>query len=394
MRSPSIVFLAMVLGTEVFISWLVYFFLNRLLEVFQKRWIRVAYWSITAVMTIATLASWTFYTTGIPVVGFTIGFAWILGLLFMLPLLLLVQGVVFCKKRWNKTEKTGQDKLDGDTMTRRDFLQHAATTVPALGLGVSVNGVFDAADIVVQRHNLVMPDFPAGIGKLKIAQISDTHIGPFFSIEKLDQVLSMLQREKPDMLVITGDLIDNLDELTATMERLEKFHATLPKGVYYCLGNHEYFRDLDRIRRVWKNSPATLLVNNSQQIIAGEKPVYLLGVDFPWVPRGASSDGKRQDYLQRALQNVPKGAFSLLASHHPDFITDAFQAGIPLTLTGHTHGGQVGLFGQSILPLKYQYMRGLYRQEQSYGYVSTGTGQWLPFRLGCPAEITMFTLAS
>ena len=91
-----------------------------------------------------------------------------------------------------------------DGITRRDFLQQAATVVPVLGMGMSVNGVYDSSDIVLMRHRLVLPDFPPNAGTLKIAQISDTHIGPFFSIEKLDQALSMLRREKPDILVVTG----------------------------------------------------------------------------------------------------------------------------------------------------------------------------------------------
>lgn len=65
---------------------------------------------------------------------------------------------------------------------------------------------------------------------------------------------------------------------------------------------------------------------------------------------------------------------------------------ISLTLSGHTHGGQVALFGHSLLPIQYQYRRGLYQRQSCYGYVSTGTGQWLPFRLGCPAEVAFFTL--
>jgi len=391
-RSPSILFISMVLVIEVLVSWSVYFLLNRLLPLFDSRWVRVSYWVVTVLMIIATLASWTLYAAGIPIEGLILGFAWILGLFFMLPLLLFFQGVIFCKNQM-KSKKAVETNA-GSGITRRDFLQRAVTTVPVLGMGMSVNGVYDASDIVIRRHKLAFPTFPANIGQLKMAQISDTHIGPFFSIEKLDQVLSMLQREKPDMLVITGDLIDNLDELTATMERLEKFHAALPQGVYFCLGNHEYFRDLTRIRRAWNNSPATLLDNSSQLIFAGAQPLYLLGVDFPWVPRGASTDEKRQQYLQKACSDVPEDAFSILASHHPDFIENAFQAGIPLTLAGHTHGGQIGLFGRPVLPLRYKFVRGLYQQEKSYAYVSTGTGQWLPFRLGCPAEISLFTLSA
>ena len=392
MRSPSILFISMVLVIEVLVSWSVYFLLNRLLPLFDNRWVHISYWVVTVLMISATLASWTFYAAGIPIEGLILGFAWILGLFFMLPLLLFCQGVIFCKNQIKS--KQAVETNGGSGITRRDFLQRAVTTVPVLGMGMSVNGVYDASDIVIRHHKLALPTFPAHIGQLKIAQISDTHIGPFFGIEKLDQVLSMLQREKPDMLVITGDLIDNLEELTATMERLEKFHAALPQGVYFCLGNHEYFRDLTRIRRAWNNSPATLLDNSSQLIFAGAQPLYLLGVDFPWVPRGASTDEKRQQYLQKACSAVPEGAFSILASHHPDFIENAFQAGIPLTLSGHTHGGQIGLFGRSVLPLRYKFVRGLYQQEKSYAYVSTGTGQWLPFRLGCPAEISLFTLSA
>jgi len=96
--------------------------------------------------------------------------------------------------------------------------------------------------------------------------------------------------------------------------------------------------------------------------------------------------------MTTALSSIPAGACRILISHHPDFIEDAFAAGIPLTLTGHTHGGQVYLFGKSLLPVQYRYMRGIYRQNGLYAYVHVGTGHWLPFRVDCPPEIAVFTL--
>jgi predicted MPP superfamily phosphohydrolase len=102
----------------------------------------------------------------------------------------------------------------------------------------------------------------------------------------------------------------------------------------------------------------------------------------------------RKKYLQQGLAKIPENAFKVLLSHHPDFIEDAFAANIPLTLAGHTHGGQVNVARHSLLPLNYKYMRGLYRQGNLAGYVSTGAGNWLPFRIGCPPEVSVFTLSA
>jgi predicted MPP superfamily phosphohydrolase len=119
----------------------------------------------------------------------------------------------------------------------------------------------------------------------------------------------------------------------------------------------------------------------------------LIGVDYPWAKNAEEMRTVREKYLKLGLEKVPQGAFKILLSHHSDFIDDAFKARIPLTLTGHTHGGQVNVAGHSLLPVQYKYMRGVYRQGDFVGYVSTGTGNWLPFRLGCPAEISVFTLS-
>ncbi len=123
-----------------------------------------------------------------------------------------------------------------------------------------------------------------------------------------------------------------------------------------------------------------------------ETTFYILGVDYPWPKTAAEKDSTRRQFMLKAEANIPNDAFKVLLAHHPDFLFDGFSAQIPLTLSGHTHGGQVNILGKSLLPVTYYYMRGLYQEGHSYGYVSPGAGQWIPFRLGCPPEISIFTL--
>jgi predicted MPP superfamily phosphohydrolase len=199
----------------------------------------------------------------------------------------------------------------------------------------------------------------------------------------------MVKQEKPHLLAITGDLVDDLDLLSPTMERLTAFQPEMPHGIFYCWGNHEYFRDIGLIRKALYASPVTVLENRSQAVGNG---LYLAGVDYPWGKNKEELEVKRRDFFAQAVREIPSGSFTVLLAHHPDFFDNSFAAKVPLSLAGHTHGGQVSIFGVSLLPVQYRYMRGVFQQEGSYGYVSVGTGHWMPLRIGCPAEVSMFTL--
>ena len=191
------------------------------------------------------------------------------------------------------------------------------------------------------------------------------------------------------MLVITGDLIDELALLSPTMERLAAFQSQLPQGIFFCWGNHEYFRDINSIRKALDKSPIVVLENSNKAVGNG---LYLAGVDYPWSKDKGGQEVVRRQFFAQAIRGIPADAFTVLLTHHSSFLDDAFAAGIPLSLAGHTHGGQVNIFGKSLLPVQYKYMRGMFRQGDSYGYVSVGTGHWLPLRIGCPAEVSVFTL--
>lgn len=389
MRGPTIYFLIFVLCLQTGISWLVWRLLQKLFSVYRASSLTAIYWltTVLAVATIALVRQPQLLAVSSDVARLAV--AWLTGQLILVILLPVIYG---CARWLQRLKAATHNSADGPAMSRRSFLQITGVAVPAAALGVSGYGVFGEGNgFSLQYHRLPFTNLPPGLLNFKIVQISDTHIGTFFSLAKLDEVLAAVSEQRPDLVVITGDLIDDLSLLQPTMKKLAELASVIPYGIFYCWGNHEYFRNINQIREALQNSPITLLQNSSRQIIGGETPFFLLGVDYPWAESGKEQVAKRADMFEKASRNVPQGAFSILLSHHPDFIDNAFAANIPLTLTGHTHGGQIGMFGRTLLPLSYKYMRGMYRQDSSYGYVSVGTGSWFPLRLGCPAEVTVFT---
>nr|WP_092073392.1 metallophosphoesterase [Dendrosporobacter quercicolus]NSL48075.1 metallophosphoesterase [Dendrosporobacter quercicolus DSM 1736]SDM61572.1 hypothetical protein SAMN04488502_10610 [Dendrosporobacter quercicolus] len=371
------------------ISWIVYRLLKKCFSGYDTLFFRRFYWLTSATVAIGLTIIRTVQPGLISAEFFRIAFSWLMG-----QIIVLLLSPVFYSAYRLAAAGTGKTSAASDTMlSRRRFLRAAGSMVPLAALGISTYGVYSGGShIAVQRHQLFLPQLPAYLDKLKIAQLSDTHIGLFFSVAKLEETLAAVRREQPDMLVITGDFLDDLSLLEPAMHQLSKLAGELKHGIYFSWGNHEYFRDINKIRQAFKATPVTVLANGSHLIIDAKQPFYILGVDYPWAERGLDQIAKRKAMFEQAIKDVPENAFKILLSHHPDFIDNAFSAGIPLTLTGHTHGGQIALFGQSLLPVTYQYMRGLYQHHNSYGYVSTGAGSWFPFRLGCPAEFAVFTL--
>lgn len=392
MHSPNYWFLAVLLLLPAVISWLVYRILRARTTWFVPHYTRYLYWGMTTIcLAVLYLHRWLF-SLGWSSEWLSAPIVWLMVVVLLLPLLLVLLAVARLQARPTAAGRT--TARAAGRINRRTFLARSFQLAPLAAVAGSGSGVYQAAIAlpVINQYQLHLPQLPPALSGIKIAQITDLHIGPFFDMSRLDAVLAQLAAEKPDLLVITGDLIDDLRYLEETMQKIGVFSQTLPYGAYFCWGNHEYFRDMPAIRRAIERSPLKLLDNTSRLVQDGSKPFYLLGVDYPWADTNEEQLEKRQHFLARAQADVPEQAFTVLLSHHPSFIDDAFAAGIPLTLAGHTHGGQVGLFGRFIFPIGYRYMRGFYQQNNSQAYVSAGTGHWFPFRLGCPAEIAVFTL--
>lgn len=319
-------------------------------------------------------AFWRSWATG--TYGLMMGLGVCLGIMIVLGLVML--GANLVAKKSTKEEQA----------SRRKFLRSALWAVPAVTAGGGIVRAYDgASNVIINRIDLWFDTLPEYLKNYKIAQITDVHIGPFIDLNDFDRITQTVLNEGVNRLVITGDLIDEVDWINPLCGRLEELFPKIPDGIDYILGNHEYFKNLPLILEAFGKISMRIHRNSSLRLSAGPWPVYLAGVDYPF----EKSKAQRDAYLKEALSMVPAEAFVILLAHHPDFIENAFEHDIPVTLAGHTHGGQIVVGGTTLVPVRTPYWKGMYRDSWKYGYVSNGTGHWFPVRYNCPREITVFT---
>jgi predicted MPP superfamily phosphohydrolase len=289
---------------------------------------------------------------------------------------------------------------------RRQLL--AGLALPAMAASTSAGGTLAGlSGFVVRREQVVIDGLPAGLEGLRIGQLTDVHVGEFVGVEHLQRAVDALDAEKVDLQVMTGDLIDDLQQLDATLAALERCRA--PLGMVSILGNHEKIRGrlpaiLDGYQRCRQRGVVRLLVDADLVLEHRGAHLRVVGVDYPSGASGgpALRRGERlrrmKESAARAFAGLPApagngagGETLVCLSHHPEFFPLAAARGAQLTLAGHTHGGQVAFFGRPLFGA-FEYMLGRYRKGAAHLYVSGGTGHWLPFRVGVPPEVTVLTL--
>lgn len=273
---------------------------------------------------------------------------------------------------------------------KRRFLKGAAL-YPAAMLSGGAYGYYYERKQQVKRHYEVK--YPAGLGLagLTVAQISDVHLGRFFSLEDLRQLLQLAAADSPDILVVTGDLFDDLQMNPAAVQVLNEAVDLFPKGIYFCLGNHEVYRDWGRTKKLLEKTRVHMLIGRAEKVPGTE--LWLAGAEYSFARDEESFQAEKAEMTQKALQEIPREELgqTILLAHHPEFIDNGAEMGVPLILTGHTHGGQFGAFGIPLMAT-FKYNRGLVKVRDSLGYVHCGNGSWLPIRIGCPPEIAYFRL--
>ncbi len=255
--------------------------------------------------------------------------------------------------------------------------QHAALVALGLSSAVVVGGMLNVArGPVVRRVRVALRDLPAT--SYTIVQLTDVHIGSVIGRRFAEQLVRRVNALSPDLIVITGDLIDGpLAELRPHIEPLRGLHAR--DGVYAVTGNHEYYWNvtpwLEHIR-----SLGIRVLRNEHVTIAGA--FELAGVD----------DSSAGEDVPRAVAGCAPGLPIVLLAHHPRTVARAMQAGVDLQLSGHTHGGQLLPLGW-LARLFDPKVAGLARFESTWLYVSAGTGFWgPPLRVGTSCEIAAITL--
>ena len=312
----------------------------------------------------------------------------VLTVVFMLQVLLVTLVLLVVLGRWlYRRLKRPASPVPFDA-SRRRLLQRAAL-YPALAVGASLYGeAVERRQLVVRHLDIPVADLPSQLQGLRIAQLSDVHLGLFYSLADWRELLERAAAQQPDLLAITGDLFDDDKINVAAAGILEEYVDRFPHGIWFCLGNHEHFRNLRQTLRALQATRVHTLVNSAAPV-EGLAPLWVVGADYPMHRPDFAKD--KVKYTTQAFTEVPEGAMTLFLAHHPEFIDDGAAHGAALTLTGHTHGGQFGFWGLPVFPV-FKYTRGLVQTGDSYGYVHSGNGSWFPCRIGCPPELAIFTL--
>jgi len=263
--------------------------------------------------------------------------------------------------------------------------RHLFAAQAMLVLAVYGYGMFEAADIRLEHIEIASPKIAASTGRIRIAQISDVHLGLIVREERLKSILARVQEAQPDILVSTGDLLDGQrNHLTQEAALLAAINP--PLGKFAITGNHEFYAGLQDALDFTKASGFTIL--RQQGVTVGG--ITIVGVDDPAVRAFGNEHAKSEHDL---LSAQPKGNFTLLLKHRPAI--DPNSLGLfDLQLSGHTHKGQI--FPFNLLTWFFYPQRAGQLTELRSGllYLSRGTGTWgPPIRFLAPPEVTIIDLA-
>jgi predicted MPP superfamily phosphohydrolase len=325
----------------------------------------------------------------LPVAAIGLSFLMIISLILIvtLPFSLLFHKIShWFRSSWRVTTKPiyNQD--------RRLFLKTTAAVLPIFTIGTSSNGIASAFQNVKIPHISMQYDqLPKALDGFKIWHLSDLHLGYYFQLDDLERLLLDAENEPVDLIIITGDVADDLTKLTDTLKMIDQKEGNHTAMV--SVGNHEYFRGIQEVRRQIDMSSIPLLLNDHHIINIGDSALLIGGLDDP-VRMHSDNSHFFERSIQQLLKNSPDFDFSILMSHRPKALNIAPNFNIDLVLAGHTHGAQVGFNKRSIFESMWEenYLWGKYKKGKSQLYTSSGVGHWFPFRLGCPAEAPIITL--
>jgi predicted MPP superfamily phosphohydrolase len=232
-----------------------------------------------------------------------------------------------------------------------------------------------------------LPNLPAAADGLVIAHLSDLHLGSLIRERRLRSVIDQIDAMKPDLIAVTGDLVDgDADTVETHVPQLKTL--TAPLGVYSILGNHEVYAGADRCRALMRDSGFIVLDSAAVEVVPG---LWIAGV--PDSGRGPGTDGL-DGALESALEGAGEGAAVIYLQHAPGNEEAVASAGVGLMLDGHTHGAQIWPAHYLVRRL-FPHMAGVRKVGEMTQVVSRGAGRWgPPMRLFAPSEIYRITLRS
>lgn len=297
---------------------------------------------------------------------------------------------------------------EGNSIPRSAFLSWLGLGIGTALFGTLLYGFSNKYNYQIRKIKLAFSNLPQAFRGLTIVHISDIHSGSFQNIKAVDHGVDMILKQKPDLVLFTGDLVnDRADEMADYMDVFNRVKA--PLGVYSSLGNHDYgdyvswptpqekINNLESLKQVHANLGWRLLMNEHVILEKEGQQIAVLGIEN-W---GAKGRFPKYGKMQEAYPGTEKVPFKILLSHDPshwDAEVKTLYPDIDLMLAGHTHGMQFGLenpyFRWSPVKWMYKQWAGLYEEGNQKLYINRGYGFiGYPGRVGILPEITVIELS-
>ncbi len=269
-------------------------------------------------------------------------------------------------------------------------------TLGVMGVILLVGAVWGYAGtrrLVVRPLDVSFPGLPRGLEGMRIVQLSDLHVGPHTSRRHLARIAEAVRSAEPDLIVLTGDQVDDYARDVEPLGRALGGLAA-PLGVVAVAGNHDVYAGWEPVRRGMERLGWRVLVNDAVPLERNGARLWVAGTGDP---AGGSRPGASPVAPDpgRAMAAVPADAFSIVLAHNPALWPGLARLGADLTLSGHTHHGQLAVprLRWSVASLFLEHAMGVYREGRSVLYVNPGTNFWgIPFRIGALPEVTVVTL--
>lgn len=314
--------------------------------------------------------------------------------------LVLLGSVWVCLRfiQYRRLKKCGQPdpvpvpSETADSLSRREFIGTCAALAPSVFTfsltGIAVNQL---NRFRLRRFDLSIPSLPRALEGLTIAHISDIHVGEWTHGRVLRDMVNATNNLRPDIIAVTGDTINfELSDLSNALDLIKKMESRY--GTWMVEGNHDLYENGREFEHRVKAAGIPLLLDESMLTTIRGCPVQFFGIR--WMEGvGLHRDEVTALQVRGLMQQRQPEAFPIFLAHHPHSFDAAIEAGLPLTLTGHTHGGQLMLDNQlGVGPALFRYWSGLYQRQNSQLIVSNGVGNMFPIRVNAPAEIIHLTL--
>lgn len=272
---------------------------------------------------------------------------------------------------------------------RARLRQKFLTEIPDQLLGGHLSRSYRALAVETREISITHPNWPRSFHGVRIGHITDLHAGTLITPEMAEQVVQSLRGLSIDLVACTGDVTDlHAEDSRRVLRALGALDA--PLGKFLVLGNHDCLEDASKVVQIARQSGVHVLRNAWREVIRGGEALRIAGTEW------ANQLDACAKCVDLASHNDGHSAH-LLLTHNPKSFRRASHLGVPLTLAGHTHGGQMALSKRvPALPKSAAWRRllaGHYRHGESHLYVSSGVGGWFPLRVNRPPEVVILTVS-